>query len=133
MNEPETIWKILKESKTIAVVGLSDKPDRYSYVVASYLIEHGYRVIPVNPNIREWKGQKSYASLKDVPEKIDVVDIFRRIEFVNASVEEAIAIGAKAIWMQEGVVDEKAAERAERAGLLVVMDRCMMKEHRRMR
>ena len=131
MNEPETIRKILKESKTIAVVGLSDKPDRYSYIVASYLMEHGYKIIPVNPNIVEWKGLKSHASLKDISEKIDVVGIFRRSEFVDVVVKEAITIGAKAIWMQEGVVDEKAAEKAEKAGLLVVMDRCMMKEHRK--
>jgi len=132
MNEPETIRKILKESKTVAVVGLSDKPGRYSYVVASYLMDNGYKIIPVNPNISEWKGLKSFASLKDVPEKIDVVDIFRRSEFVKEVVEETIAVRAKAIWMQEGVMDEKAAEKTEKAGLLVVMDRCMMKEHRKL-
>jgi len=132
MNEPETIRKILKEFKTVAVVGLSDKPERYSYVVASYLMEHGYKIIPVNPIISEWKGLKSFASLKDVPEKIDVVDIFRRSEFVMEVVEEAIALRAKAVWMQEGVIDEKAAERAEKAKILVVMDRCMMKEHRKL-
>jgi hypothetical protein len=132
MNEPETIRKILEESKTVAVVGLSDKPGRYSYVVASYLMDNGYKIIPVNPNNSEWKGLKSYASLKDVTEKIDVVDIFRRSDFVMELVREAITIRAKAIWMQEGVMDEKAAERAENAGLIVVMDRCMMKEHRKL-
>jgi len=135
MNEPETIRRILKESKTIAVVGLSDKPDRESYLVAKYLKENGYRIIPINPNISKWMGEKVYASLKEVPakEKIDVVDIFRRSEFVHEIVDEAIRIKAKAVWMQLGVVDENAAQKAEAAGLLVVMDKCMRIEHRKMK
>ena len=135
MNEPETIHRILKESKTIAVVGLSDKQDRDSYLVAKYLKENGYRIIPINPNISEWMGIKAYASLKDVPakEKIDAVDIFRRSEFVSEIVNEAIETKAKAIWMQLGVVNEEAARKAEDAGLLVVMDRCMRIEHRKMK
>ena len=133
MNEPETIAKILKECKTIAVVGLSDNPGRASYGVAGYLMEKGYRIVPVNPSITEWKGLKSYPDLKSVPEKIDVVDVFRKSEFVKPVMEDAIAIKAKAVWMQEGVVDADAAKRAENAGLLVVMDMCMMKEHRKMR
>jgi len=135
MNEPETIRRILKESKTIAVVGLSDKPDRESYLVAKYLKENGYRIIPINPNISKWMGEKVYASLKEVPakEKIDVVDIFRRSEFVHEIVDEAIRIKAKAVWMQLGVLDENAAQKAEAAGLLVVMDKCMRIEHRKMK
>jgi predicted CoA-binding protein len=132
MNEPETIARILKECRVVAVVGLSEKPERPSYGVAGYLIEKGYRVIPINPAIPEWKGMKSYPDLKSVPEKIDVVDIFRRSEFVNGIVMDAIAIHAKAVWMQEDVIDEKAVKLAEKAGLLVVMDRCMMKEHARL-
>jgi predicted CoA-binding protein len=132
MNEPETIARILKESKVIAVVGLSDNPERPSYGVADYLMGHGYKIIPVNPGITEWKGLRSYPDLGSVPEKIDVVDIFRRSEFVMGIVKDAIAIRAKAVWMQEGVIDEKAAKLAEKSGLLVVMDRCMMKEHRKL-
>ena len=127
MNEPETIAKILA-MKTVAVVGLSDKPERASFQVASYLAAHGYRIIPVNPAIPEWMGRKSYPSLEAVPEKIDVVDVFRRSEEAPAIAKSAIAIGAKAVWMQEGVASEEAAREAEAAGLLVAMDRCMMKE-----
>ena len=135
MNEPETIQKILKESKTIAVVGLSDKPERDSYSVAKYLKDNGYRIIPINPNISGWMGENAYASLKDIPSgiRIDVVDILRRSEFVFEIVDEAIRINAKAIWMQLGVVDENAARKAEAAGLLVVMDKCMRIEHRKMK
>ena len=133
MNEPETIARILKESKTIAVVGLSEKPDRASYGVASYLAGKGYKIIPVNPNITEWEGMKAYPDLRSVPGKIDVVDIFRRSEFVMPVVEEAIAVKAKAVWMQLGVINTEAAAKAEKAGLLVVMDRCMKIEHAKMR
>ena len=124
------IGSILKH-KTIAVVGLSDKPERASYDVASYLLSQGYRIIPVNPNIKEWKGIKAYPSLSAIPKdiRIDVVDIFRRSEFVPPIVDEAITIGAKAIWMQLGVINEEAAEKARSAGLEVVMDRCMKVEH----
>ncbi|MDD5172339.1 MAG: CoA-binding protein [Candidatus ainarchaeum sp.] len=126
---------ILRGAKIIAVVGLSDNPDRPSYGVASYLMEHGYRIIPVNPNIREWRGIKAYGSLEGIPagERVDVVDIFRRSEEVGPIVDEAIAIGAKAVWMQLGVVDEAAAERAKKAGLFVVMDRCMKIEHAKLK
>lgn len=129
MNEPETIKRILRESKTIAVIGLSDKPERYSYRVSSYMKSQGYKVIPVNPNISRWQGEKSYPDLKSVPGPIDVVDIFRRSEFVPGIVDEAISARAKAVWMQVGVVNENAAEKAENAGLLVVMNRCMHVEH----
>ena len=129
MNEPETIAKILS-MKTIAVVGLSDKEDRPSYRVASYLKGHGYRIVPVNPMITEWQGEKSYPNLEAIPFPIDIVDIFRKSEDVPPIVKAAIAIGAAAVWMQEGVVSEDAAREAEKAGLLVVMDRCLMKEHK---
>jgi hypothetical protein len=128
MNEPETIRKIFHESKNIAVVGLSDDASRYSFKVASFLMLNGFEIIPVNPNIDSWRGKKSYTKLSAIPMKIDAVDIFRKSEFVKEIVDEAIAIRAKAVWMQEGVVDEAAATYAEEKGLLVVMDRCMMKE-----
>ena len=124
--------KILKSSRIIAVVGLSPKPDRPSYRVASYLKEQGYRIIPVNPQEKEMLGEPSYPDLGSIPEPVDVVDIFRRSEEVPAIVEEAIKIGAKAVWMQEGVINEKAAAKAREAGLLVVMDKCMLKEHQRL-
>ena len=121
--------EILNTSQAIAVVGLSEKPERPSYNVASYLKEHGYKIIPVNPKALEILGEVCYPDLSSVPEPIDVVDIFRRPEDVPAIVEEAIKVGAKAVWMQEGVINEEAAERASKAGLQVVMDRCMKKEH----
>lgn len=126
--------EILRKSKRIAVVGLSDKPERPSYDVASYLAAHGYVIIPVNPMISEWKGIKAYASLSDIPrdERVDVVDIFRKSEDVPPIVEEAIKIGAKAVWMQLGIANEAAAERAREAGLSVVMDKCMKIEHARL-
>jgi predicted CoA-binding protein len=123
---------VLAEARTIAVVGLSDRPDRDSYHVAAHLQQKGYRVIPVNPAVTEVLGEKAYASLKDVPEKVDVVDIFRRPEAVPAVVDEAIAAGAKVVWMQEGVVHEGAAAKARAAGLTVIMDRCMAKELHRL-
>ena len=124
--------KILNEYRTIAVVGASPNPERASYGVASYLMEQGYHVIPVNPNAREVLGKTSYPNLSSVPEKVGVVDIFRRSEEVVPIVEEAIKIGAKAVWMQEGIINEEAAARARAAGLLVVMDKCMFKEHHRL-
>jgi uncharacterized protein len=126
------IPEILKSSRTIAVVGLSSNPMRPSNGVAAYLQRAGYRVIPVNPNESEVLGEKCYARLEDVPEKIDVVDIFRRPECVPEIVESAIRVGAKTVWMQEGVVNQQAAERARAAGLEVVMDRCTLKEHRKL-
>jgi len=131
INNPETIIRILDECRTIAVVGLSSSSWRPSHGVAAYMQRQGYRVIPVNPNEREVLGEKAYASLANVPEKIDLVDIFRRSEEAGKAVDEAIAIGAKAVWLQEGVIDQEAAERASDAGLLVVMDRCWLKEHAR--
>jgi predicted CoA-binding protein len=128
-QNPEIIEKIIKDFKTIAVVGLSDKPDRPSYGVAAYLQSKGYRIIPVNPHITEVLGEKSYPDLKSIPDDIDVVDIFRRSEDVPPIVDEAIEIGAKAVWMQEGVIDENAALKASENGLQVVMNRCMLKEH----
>ena len=128
MNE---IDRILEHSKTIAVVGLSSNVSRASYRVAAYLQSEGYRIIPVNPNEKEVLGERAYARLEDVPEKIDVVDVFRRSEFVPPVVESAIQVGAKAVWMQEGVMHEEAARRAHEVGLRVVMDRCILKEHRR--
>ena len=123
---------LLRSSRTIAVVGLSNKRYRPSHGVAEYMQKQGYRIIPVNPNETEVLGEKAYARLEDVPERIDIVDIFRRSEFVPPIVESAIRIGARAVWMQEGVVHEDAATRARDAGLTVVMDRCILKEHRRL-
>jgi predicted CoA-binding protein len=126
------IPELLKASRTIAVVGLSGNPMRPSNGVSEYMKRAGYRIIPVNPNETEVFGEKSYTSLEDVPEPIDIVDVFRRPEFVPEIVESAIKIGAKAIWLQEGVIHEAAAERALNAGLDVVMDRCILKEHRKL-
>lgn len=125
-----TIPEILKTSKTIAVVGLSSRKFRPSYGVSQYMQEQGYRIIPVNPGESSVLGEKSYASLSEVPETIDIVNIFRRPEYVPEIVEEAIRIGARSIWMQEDVVHDEAAARARAAGLFVVMDRCILKEHR---
>jgi predicted CoA-binding protein len=131
--EAEQITELLKTAKTIAVVGLTDSPLRPSYGVTQYMQSQGYRIIPVNPNISEWEGEKAYSSLLDVPEKVDIVNIFRRPDAVPEVVEQAIQIKAPAIWMQEGVVHEEAAERARQAGILVVMDLCILKEHRKRR
>jgi len=126
MNTEE---EILNSSLVVAVVGLSPNPNRPSYRVASYLKEQGYRIIPVNPKAKEMLGETCYPDLASIPESVDVVDIFRRSDEVLAIIEEAIKIRAKAVWMQEGVINEQAAARARGAGLLVVMDRCMLKEH----
>ncbi|HEX7892706.1 MAG TPA: CoA-binding protein [Terriglobales bacterium] len=120
---------MLTRARTIAVVGLSDSPLRPSHGVSAYMQSHGYRIIPVNPSVEEVLGEKSYPSLRDVPEKIDIVNIFRRPEFVEEIVDEAIQLGIPAVWMQEEVINEKAAEKARKAGLFVVMDRCILKEH----
>ena len=124
--------RILKEFCNIAVVGLSSDPERTSYKVASYLAGQGYNIIPVNPNAREILGRTSYPDLSSIPEKMDVVELFRRAEDAGPIVEEAIKIGARAVWMQEEIVNEEAAASARDAGLLVVMDKCMYKEHRSM-
>ncbi|MFZ0313570.1 MAG: CoA-binding protein [Candidatus Korobacteraceae bacterium] len=129
-TEADRITELLKTAKTIAVVGLTDSPLRPSYGVSHYMLSQGYRIIPVNPNITDWMGEKAYASLLDVPEKIDIVNVFRRSEAVPEVVEQAIQIKAPAIWMQEGVVHEQAAEKARQAGIFVVMDSCILKEHR---
>ena len=129
INSPEAIARIFDESRTIAVVGLSSKPTRPSHGVAGYMQRAGYRIIPVNPNEVEVLGEVAYASLSEVSRKIDLVDVFRRSEEAGTAVDEAIAVSAKAVWLQEGVIDYAAAQRAVDAGLLVVMDRCWLKEH----
>jgi hypothetical protein len=126
------ISEILSASRTIAVIGLSGKRYRPSYGVAEYLKPSGFRIIPVNPNETEVLGERAWPDLDSVPEPVDVVDIFRRSEFVPEIVEAAIRKGAKMIWMQEGVIHEAAARRAAEAGLAVVMDRCILKDHRRL-
>jgi uncharacterized protein len=126
----DAIADLLKRAKTIAVVGLSDNPLRPSHGVSAYMQSQGYRTIPVNPNIQSCLGEKAYASLADVPEKIDIVNIFRRPELVEPVVDEAIRLAVPAIWMQEGIVHEKAAEKARTAGIFVTMDRCILVEHR---
>ena len=123
---------LLRNAKTIAVVGLSSRRSRPSYGVSEYMKSKGYRIIPVNPNETEILGEKVWASLEEIPERVDIVDIFRRPECVPEIVDSAIRIGAKGIWMQEGVVHDEAAGKARAAGLEVVMDRCILKEHRRM-
>lgn len=125
----DPIREMLERSRVIAVVGLSSKSHRPSYGVSRYMQEAGYRIIPVNPNEKEVLGEKCYARLEDIPVKVDIVDVFRRSEFVPPVVESAIAIGAPAVWLQEGVVHEEAAGKARAAGLQVVMDRCILKEH----
>ena len=129
INSEETIKRILDECRTIAVVGLSSDPWRPSNSVSAYMRRNGYHVIPVNPNEADVFGEKAYPDLAAVPEKIELVDVFRRSDEAGKAVDEAIAVGAKAVWLQEGVIDRVAAQRALDAGLLVVMDRCWLKEH----
>jgi predicted CoA-binding protein len=128
---PGEIKAFLERIRTIAVVGLSMDPDRPSYSVAMYLKNNGYRILPVRPDGGEILGQKVYARLTDIPFPVDAVDCFRRSELVGVHLDEAVAIKASGVWMQEGVIDEAAAQRARKAGLFVVMDRCMLKEHRK--
>ncbi|HEY1206032.1 MAG: CoA-binding protein [Bryobacteraceae bacterium] len=128
-----TIAELLTSARTIAVVGLSSRRARPSYGVSEYMQSAGYRIVPVNPQESEVLGEKAYPDLDSVPVPVDIVDVFRRPEYVPEIVEAAIRIGAKAVWMQEGVVHEEAAERARAAGLTVVMDRCILKEHRKMK
>ena len=132
INEPAVIARILAKYKNIAVAGLSSNPIRPSYGVARYMQQHGYRIIPVNPRESEVLGEKSYAGWGEAPGPLELVNIFRRSEDAGQVVDEAIALGAKAVWLQEGVIDEAAAQRALDAGLLVVMDRCILKEHWRL-
>ena len=127
MNDAE-IKKLLQEAKTIAVVGLSNSPLRASFGVARFLQRQGYRILPVNPNENEVLGERAYATVSEVPERVDIVNVFRRSEFVPAVVDDALQKGTRCIWMQEGVVNEAAAEKAEAAGVSVVMDRCILKE-----
>lgn len=127
---PDPITDVLQRSKTIAVVGLSCNPLRPSHGVSAYLQSHGYRIIPVNPNIEECLGEKAYRSLLEVPEKIDIVNVFRRSEYVGEVVEQAIQRKVPVVWMQEEVINERAAERARKADIFVLMDRCILKEHR---
>ena len=130
LTQSDPIAEVLRNAKTIAVVGLSDNPMRPSHGVSAYMQSHGYRIIPVNPHIKESLGEKSYPSLLDVPGKIDIVNIFRRPEFVEEVVDQAIQLKVPAIWMQEDVIHEKAAEKARKAGIFVAMDLCILKEHR---
>jgi predicted CoA-binding protein len=132
MNSDEMMKDILLTSKTVASVGLSGNPEKVSYGVGAFLMDHGYQVIPVNPTVDEILGQKSYSDLASVPGKIDVVQIFRRPEDVPPVVEEAIKAGAKVVWMQEGIVNEEAAKKAREAGLKVVMDACMRATYQRL-
>jgi uncharacterized protein len=133
ISEADQIAELLRTSKTIAVVGLTSDPMRASNSVSEYMQSQGYRIIPVNPNEREVLGEKAYARLADVPEKIDLVNVFRRPEFVADVVRQAVELKLPAIWLQEGVVDHSAAQSARDAGMIVVMDRCILKEHIRRR
>jgi predicted CoA-binding protein len=130
-QDPETIRAILRESKTIAVVGLSPNPGRPSHGVARYLQAQGYRIIPVNPNEQSLLGETCYATLSDIPDAVDIVDVFRRSEYVPAIAEEAVKIGAKALWLQFDVISPEGEATAERGGLRVVVDRCLKVEHAR--
>ena len=132
MTQSDPIADLLQRARTIAVVGLSCNPMRASHGVTAYMQSHGYKIIPVNPQIEECLGEKAYASLLDIPqtEKIDIVNIFRSPEFVGEIVDQAIQLKIPAIWMQEEVIHDKAAEKARQAGIFVVMDRCILKEHR---
>ena len=126
----DQIADLLRKAKTIAVVGLSNSPLRPSHGVSAYMQSQGYRIIPVNPEISDALGEDSYATLLDIPDKIDIVDIFRRPEFVDEIVDQASQLKVPAVWMQETVINERAAEKARQAGIFVVMDRCILKEHR---
>jgi predicted CoA-binding protein len=134
LKQSDPIYELLSRAKTIAVVGLSESPMRASHGVSAYMQAAGYKIIPVNPHIAEALGEKAYSSLLDVPlemrERIDLVDVFRRPEFVDEIVEQAIQLRIPAIWLQEGVINELAAEKARKAGMFVVMDQCVLKEHR---
>jgi uncharacterized protein len=134
LKQTDHIHELLSRTKTIAVVGLSESPMRPSHGVSAYMQAHGYKIIPVNPQIEEALGEKSYPSLADIPpeiaKKIDLIDVFRRPEYVDEIVEEAIKLKVPAIWLQEDVINERAAEKARKAGIFVVMDLCILKEHR---
>jgi len=129
LSQSDPIRELLERARTIAVVGLSNNPFRPSHGVSAYMQAQGYKIIPVNPTITEALGEKSFASILDVPEKIDIVNIFRRPEFVEAIVDQAIQLKISAVWMQEQVIHQAAAEKARRAGMFVAMDLCILKEH----
>jgi len=129
LSQSDPIRELLERARTIAVVGLSNNPFRPSHGVSAYMQAQGYKIIPVNPTITEALGEKSFASILDVPEKIDIVNIFRRPEFVEAIVDQAIQLKIPAVWMQEQVIHQAAAEKAQRAGMFVAMDLCILKEH----
>jgi predicted CoA-binding protein len=130
---PEPVTEILKSARTIAVVGLSADEMKPSFGVSEYMQRQGYRIIPVNPSVPEVLGEKSYPSLSAIPDKIDIVDVFRRPDAVPAIVDEVIALKVPVLWLQEGVVHEQAAEKARQAGVKVVMDSCILKEHKKRR
>ena len=130
LPQSDPIRELLSRARTIAVVGLSDDPFRPSHGVSAYMQSHGYKIIPVNPSVSEVLGEKSYPSLLDIRERVDIVNIFRRPESVEEIVDQAVQLEAPAVWMQEGIIHERAAEKARRAGMLVVMDLCILKEHR---
>lgn len=129
LSQSDPIRELLERARTIAVVGLSNNPFRPSHGVSAYMQAQGYKIVPVNPTITEALGEKSFASILDVPEKIDIVNIFRRPEFVEAIVDQAIQLKITAVWMQEQVIHQAAAEKARRAGMFVAMDLCILKEH----
>jgi predicted CoA-binding protein len=131
-TDADTLRQLLTDARVIAVVGHSDQPHRTSYQIASYLRRMGYKVYPVNPTVTEINGEPSYATLADVPEPIDIVNVFRRSEYLSGVVNDAIAVGAKAVWAQLGVYDDGAAQKAEAAGLPIVMDACIKVEHARL-
>jgi predicted CoA-binding protein len=133
MNEPELIERMLREAKTIAVVGLTDSPGRASFGVSRYMQREGYKIVPVNPTRDVIMGETCYATLSDVPGKIDLVNVFRAPRYISGIVDETIRLKIPFLWLQEGVIDEEAAARAEAAGIGVVMDLCLFKEHARMR
>ena len=129
----DPITDIFRSARTIAVIGLSNDEMRPSYGVSRYMQQQGYRIIPVNPNVTEAIGEKAYGSLREIPEKVDIVDVFRRPDAVPAIVDEVIELNVPVLWLQEGVVHEDAAEKARSAGVTVVMDKCILKEHRKRR
>ena len=132
MNEPELIQSLLADNKTIAVIGLSSDPAKPSFYVSEYMQQHGYRIYPVNPAVPSILGEKSYPSLTDLPVKPDIVNVFRVPSFIPAIVDEMLALGLSNLWVQQGIVNQEAAARAEAGGIRVVMDRCIMVEHRRL-
>ncbi len=129
MNKPEVLRSML-DARTIAVIGLSDRPDRPSHYVSAYMQQHGYTILPVNPSITETLGERSYASLTDLPIKPDLVNVFRVASLIPAIVDEMLLLGLTTLWVQQGIVNREAARRAEQGGIRVVMDRCIMVEHR---